>query len=387
MNSAFDKAKEDCYGDTTNAKVTHLSNLIELKLNKTLGYKTLERAYKKYVLNEADKWSPSEDSVNIICKYLDYENYQGYLKSKKGSFYSLNFKNGETHNTNKAKTEVHIKKKETDLEEVVKPNSRRFFKVSAGIIITILVFLLVIVFGIGKNIFHISNDIETIRRISANELPNYIETNHMVWRGVSQTGEMEYFTGSGKHPITGKSLYLVSDEEMREIIKVSNVTSVDSENDREENKLVEKSILNPSFKNNISSKEMAIFIFGEDSQLNNKVSSQLQDVVFNNYNTTGSLVLPNILDKNIETRLLEGNIFILGNTIDKHTDYICVGETGYTFRTSDINAQMSICDLELTYSVYNTKGIREKNLSKSDVYTGQGFTKQEAKNNAIKRVQ
>ncbi|MEW4923535.1 hypothetical protein [Algibacter sp. 2305UL17-15] len=254
------------------------------------------------------------------------------------------------------------------------------------LVILILIAILFFVYSISKSTHFISKDVEAIRKISSNELPGYLKTNHTVWKGVSNSGTMEYFATSGKHPVTGRDLILMSDEERRDIIIEKEIVGK-TEEPKEEPKLLEKSILNPALKNRIDSKEMAIFIFGDDFQLNNKVLSQLQNGIFSNYNSTGNLLIPNKLNETIKANLISGNLAVLGDALDKHTDYVCVGNANSTFRKSTINSEITICDLELNIAVYDSKGIRQKSLSKSDFHIGQGFNEPEALKNAIKQIE
>lgn len=250
-----------------------------------------------------------------------------------------------------------------------------------------LVLILILVYSIAKHTFFISKDVESIRKISTNELPNYLQANHEIWKGKSNTGEVEYFPTAGKHPETGEKLKIVSNDEIKEIIKTSSAEVVDSKNVKNQDESAGELILNPNFKNDSNSKEIAILVFGEDAQLNKKVVAQLEKSVFEDYNSTESLIMPNNFTQNIKNNLITGNISILGNKLNEHTGYVCVVKANHTFRKSSINSQIIICDLEVMYSVYDSKSIKQKNLSKSATYTGQGFTKLEAQNNAIKRME
>ncbi len=323
------------------------------------------RPYAKYLKKTLDDNEISEENDLELkeTKKLDFDKKEDIVNSVNDL--NIEFQKEETNN----KIEVAVK-------------SKVGFKITITLILTAMLFL---VYSIAKSTHFISKDVEVIRKISTNELPDYLRTNQMLWKGTSNSGTMEYFTTSGKHPVTGKNLTLISKEEREEIIKEKEIIfkTKESKNDIE---LAEKTILNPSFKNRTNSKEMAIFVFGEDIQLNREVISQLQSSKFSNYNTTTNLVLPNEMNKIIKENLLSGNMIVLGNTLYRHTDYICVGNTNSTFRASTVNSQITICDLKLNITVYDSKGNRQKSLSKSNTYIGQGFTKQEAQKNAIKRI-
>lgn len=129
---------------------------------------------------------------------------------------------------------TNFKKNDTIVAPKHKPN--RFFKIIAVLIILILIPLSFLVYSIAKNTHFISKDVEHIRKISTNELTNYVETNHPVWQGVSLNGNNEYFTASGYHPETGKKLKLVSDVEKMEIVKQVSLPKPTNLDNTEKNK-------------------------------------------------------------------------------------------------------------------------------------------------------
>lgn len=264
--------------------------------------------------------------------------------------------------------------------ETVKPKSRLFFKISASIIIVILLLLLAIAFGIGKSTHLISRDINALRQISTKELPNYLETNSTLWKGVSLAGETEYYNNSGKHPETGVKLIRVTKNELKEITKEPKLfTPVTVDADKKE---VKKNV-----QKTISENRMVVFVFGNDPQTANKIKARLQGMVFRGYTVIGNVSPISINQKVLEDNLKLGNMGILGKDFANKTDYVCTGSFEHSFKISTINSDIHICDMYISYTVYDSNGIVQSNLSKSDTYTGQGFTKSEALKNAIKQME
>lgn len=286
------------------------------------------------------------------------------------------FRSGNVIDEKKYQNDNHAKEN----IETVKPKSKLFFKISAGIIIVILLLLLTIAFGIGKSTHLMSKDINALRQISVREIPSYMETNTAIWKGVSLKGETEYYNNSGEHPETGIKLVLVKNEELNEITKKPELL-------KPEVKDVIKEEPKRTKKNMASKNRMTVFVFGKDAQLNNKIKVQLQNKVFQKFTMLGSLSPTSIDQKVLETNLSSGNITILGKNLGSKTDYVCVGVFEHSFRLSTINSQINICDLDVSYTVYDNSGNIKSNLSNSDTFTGQGFTKQKALKNAIKQIE
>jgi hypothetical protein len=168
--------------------------------------------------------------------------------------------------------------------------------------------------------------------------------------------------------------------------EIKNNIILDDKTGNNEIKNVEQ-IEQPKVSSFDSTNDMSIFVFGKDSKINNKIKSQLQSQVFKSYNILSNISeLININQDLLQKNLKLGNIDILGNTESRKIDYICVVNSKHTFRKSTINSDITICDLDISYLVYNNTGINLSNLSKSETYTGQGFNNSEALKNAIKQI-
>ncbi len=144
----------------------------------------------------------------------------------------------------------------------------------------------------------------------------------------------------------------------------------------------DKIILDKKRTSNEIKKTIGIFVLGKDLQLNNKVKFKLENQVFKDYDVFNNVISGNSINQDVlEDNLKSGNLSILENV-----SHVCIGQVNHTFRTGDNHPDIIICSLDLNYTVYTKSGISLPDLSKSDLYTGQGFTKQEALNNAIKQI-
>ncbi|WP_149274943.1 hypothetical protein [Pareuzebyella sediminis] len=72
VREAFEKAKKEHASHTRFALATHISDRIGL------SSKTLERVYDSYVSGKKKYGRPQAESIEYLCRYLGYANYQDY---------------------------------------------------------------------------------------------------------------------------------------------------------------------------------------------------------------------------------------------------------------------------------------------------------------------
>jgi len=370
IREAFHLAKQNCSKSSTNALSIFIAEEIQNKSNERLSYKTIERLHNGYLTDKIPKKNPEENTIKLICNFLGYDSYQNYINSQDSSK-EINLK---------AITSVKFQKelKEAGNSGRLKPNLKAYLVAIIGV----LLLMLVLMYSIGKNVFHIGQDVNVIKQLKISELPNYLENRHDVWQATLTSGDKEYFDAPGKHPITGQKLALVSESELTTIVEKIRLENSEVESQNKSNSKKESVIASP-LNRSIRKGQMTILIFDNGFQLDNKMISGLQDNVFASYKT-GNISNIGSLSKNTVNSLLAGNISILKDKVN--SEYICVGTIKKSFRNGDINSDIIICDLKLKYNVYNRAGIRQGSLSKSKVYTGQGFTKLQAETNTIKKV-
>ena len=76
VQKAFDKAKERSASHRKHALAKHISS------EANLSSKTIERAYDRYLNNKKNINPLQAESIDELCRYLGYENYAEYVKSK-----------------------------------------------------------------------------------------------------------------------------------------------------------------------------------------------------------------------------------------------------------------------------------------------------------------
>jgi len=74
VEEVFIKAKKEHASHSKFALSSHVSN------ETNLSAKTLERAYDKYINQKKKYGVPQAESIDLLCKYLGYEDFRDYVK-------------------------------------------------------------------------------------------------------------------------------------------------------------------------------------------------------------------------------------------------------------------------------------------------------------------
>lgn len=387
VDAVFEKARKECSSQAKSTLSTHIADEI-MEQYGNISYQTVLRAYKKYIdPKDEEIGEPIKENVELLCKYIGYKNYKEF---------------SEAYNSD-SRTEVI---EELIVEEKTKRTSKWFQSTALLAIILILGVLVFFVSGIGKDVNTITNQcmvwnsdryepiacdakilpklasqpiaynehsITNFRKITFDEIDHRIKegtVKKLIWYGKATDGSTDYFTASGKHPVTGVPLVGIKKREIK-------VEQNDSTASNEPTGILESE---PS----AASAAMAVYIF-EDLNWDRSLSTHLGNGIFKSYQNSNRLNIPDNLDSATINRLLNGNVtyFNKGATANAN---LCSGTVNYTFKTSSINSTMVSCFLKLSYRVYNANGVEQKNLYQSKTYTAIGFSEDEAKENAIKKI-
>lgn len=385
ITEMFKKARQECASDAKSTLADHIADEIVENYGFVSG-KTVLRAYEKYIDPKKEEiGTPSKETIDLFCNYLGHENYKSYVNAKKES---SSTKAGRTNTIPNKVEPVHAQK------------SKWPVSIALLTIICILGLLLFKVSGIGDNVDTIANrclywevdryrpiDCDKIlpqiiaktkvafnqvlysdfRKVSKDEIATFSKA---LWKGASPTGEMDYFAAEGVHPLTQKKLVRVAPVTLKSGFKKG-----------------EPEIVTTSETKKNAPKTIGVLIF-EDQNLDKKVIGQLERTYFKKYGSFGNVLASNSIDHSKKTALLAGNFESLNkNTLNK-LDYISVGNISYTFKKSKLSSETISCRLSLDYTVYTTSsGIRQNELSQFITVTGIGFSEEEAKTNALKKIQ
>lgn len=385
IRDAFEKAERECASKAKNALAKHISEEIEKRFGFIINERTLVRAYDKYVLSNGESDNPpNQETVQIFCRYLGYENYKDYVDA-------------QTKSSIGEQQEVEDFRKVNGLGN--KSASKWFLSVSLAVIIGILGLLLFKVSGIGDNVDSIANkclywEVDRYRPIDCDAvLPQVIaktkvafsealytgfrkfsdvetaDYSSVMWKGPSPTGEMDYFTMDGVHPLTKKKLIRVEPETIKNEIR---------------NESAESPLNSVSTKK--VTKTIGVLIF-ENQELDRDVIPLLEKKYFKTFGSKGGLLNSRTITESTKSQLIAGNFSSLKENHIQALDYICIGNSNYSFKKGSISSETVSCRLSLNYEVYSTKtGIKQNNLSQSITLNGIGFTEEEAKANALKKI-
>lgn len=208
----FKKAKNECSAHSKYALSKHVGDKIEL------SSKTLERAYDKYIENKKGINELSEVSLQLMCNYLGFDNYEQYIE----------------------------KNNPTDKPPI--STMQWLINLTIAIITIIIIVVSIIIFPYPDNPISIKtieiknegcmtwvkNKYESIpcsdkpyskygtqileydskmvtnfKKVNVTIGYDFFTDNHkkpLIWYYKNKKGEIEYFTAPGLHPVTGKTL-------------------------------------------------------------------------------------------------------------------------------------------------------------------------------------
>ncbi|PXX26323.1 hypothetical protein [Arenibacter sp. ARW7G5Y1] len=216
---AFEKAKGSCAIHSKYALSKHIGEAVHL------SSKTLERAYDKYVQEKKKAKAISETSLNLLCEYLGYTNYEGYMTEK-------------SNDEEKRKEIRSIKVRKDEEKKENGGSGKPKFPITIGVGVVFGVVLLGILYLGGrkeircmtwaKNHFEEIScgtkpyskygtdvvpyeevKIKNFKKIEVNmatEFFSRVTHKPLIWYVKNKDGEIEYFTSPGLHPLTGKTL-------------------------------------------------------------------------------------------------------------------------------------------------------------------------------------
>ncbi|WP_420573723.1 hypothetical protein [Kordia sp.] len=208
----------------------------------------------------------------------------------------------------------------------------------------------------------------------------------IVWY-TTYNDQPEFYNTGGLHPISKKQLQPVNKEVIREYIVLNSdkntrksTHNTNTKTTKEQNSVS----LNTSIVNTKEHKELSVFMFDSLSNLETDFATHFLTQLKDRYTVTQQLIPTSQLNKELIASLFQGDIKKLGNNLSKHTDYICVGKVTYEFRQNAILKNKQTCTLTVNYTITDVQtGAIQNSYSKT--VTGNGFSKQAAKTNTIKK--
>ena len=402
VREVYNQAKLGCPTDAKSAIAKVVSGFFR---DGVISYRTIERAFDRYIYNDKKAKTPKPETVKILCQYLGHEGYEGYIKK--------NYPDG------------------------IKPKLRAPFfsfiipqfllKKTSLISISLLgVFIVMLIIKLSKPkqedtlpitesrcMVWAQNCYEEIA-CNLNKHPEYgtkvevynpvlinnfkkVDVNlatqffseetrlPLIWYYKKNKHELEYYTYPGVHPITGKTLDDITPEIIQKYVPFYGTVSSSSSNNPVFKTPKGEQLLNPTIKNTPNTKELGVFLFHKDS-LDITLAKQLQHTLFKAYHATPYLVPKSKMSIQLREDLLSGNITVLGAGLDKHVDEVCIGSVTYSYSEKGMRPKRYVCNLQLDLDFFTAQGIHKTNNTIFKKQTGAGYTREEARLNAIKKL-
>ena len=370
-------------GSPSTAKSTLAKVVADHFKKREITAKTVERMFSRYLENDLSVGEPHPETINVLCKFLGYEDYRDYVKEN-----------------------YFKKKKKKEKDEVIeadqpKKNTSLIDK-NMFILLTLVGAISAIIFTIisrpdrekcmmwsdnqfveidcnwhgeinnGNIIQNFDNSIfKNLKKIEVTiNTPFYSpkKKEPRVWYTMNNNDEIEYFSAPGKHPITGMKLVPITDSIIDEYVI---------------NK--KPAVLNPSVKNNPNTIDLAVLIFN-GQKLDYEIGTKLQNGPLKGYKVTPYLIIASKLDQELKSELLTGNLNTLGKGLSKHVDELCIGTISYSYRESGKDIKRYTCEISLNYDLFLADGSRQTQGAFSKQVSSIGFSKDQAKQNALREL-
>jgi len=164
---------------------------------------------------------------------------------------------------------------------------------------------------------------------------------------------------------------------LKKEIKAQNRTS----NTTPPKKVAEPTIQNTIKKNipTFNKNAISIIIYNRN-ETDHEITNHLENSLFQEY----ELTLPPAKALKYKNALLQGDLSLFKNL---KTQYVVIGKVTYNYKRSTISSNTIICTVNVQFNTYNiATNTKNRDLSKSINVSGIGFSQEEAKANAIKKI-
>jgi hypothetical protein len=403
VKEMFDKAMKSCPSDAH----TTLSNHIEVISEPRISYRTAARAYKKYIEEEEMDWSPNRVSIENFCKYLDCEGFSDYVEKNITEIKKNPVNKGpipEISNLIPATKEENDGGAKTGKEKSKK--NRKWVFIMTIVLSSIIIFLSYNYRNESKNktenkeplidcMVWAKNHYEkidcnllvhpkygtkvepflpfksTMKKIEVSASTKFfseINGKPLIWYYKTKQGALEYFNLPGLHPINGETLRKITEGMIEKYVPVHR-TEPDS--------FVSENTFD------FIKADIAILVLN-GNDFDNLLASSLKTNYFSKKKSIIRLKDLARYDKNYISNFNPSEKFFFNNKTIK-VDTLVLGISKYTFY-NDRN-DMIICNLQFDFTLHNHSSNNWKEVVAQTITSiGSGYSKSEAKNNAIKKI-
>jgi hypothetical protein len=240
--------------------------------------------------------------------------------------------------------------------------------------------------GISVQVNNGTVNIENFRAINPNRQTDFYDGsgNPLVWYANNLAGNPEFFNQHGSHPITNAPLKPVP---MQLVARYNHDTVIGKESQVggsiwEEKKIIpENNYINKNFINS-DAQETVVLAFSEK-----EIDAALIYTISEKISEKDKKVIPLFYPQNFTGAQKEA--FAMGDfsgvsNLENYVDDIMVASASYDFRKNSTKETLLVCTMDITYFFYSTRS-KTKSQTKSLSVVGSGFSKEEAKQNALKK--
>lgn len=369
----FDKVKEDGHASNKNAIAIFIADKMESDYKIGFTTRTYSRYYDRFVLNQSNNaGEPNIGLKNAFSHYLGYVNYEDFIKKNKN----------DTPNKQLSKQNKENKLEETQYNTLINP---RLIKPLLFLgIVALLLYIISVFTGFFKKEASTNNNITIENLNTATNYYFYYDKNDKVvlleeakkpidkeTQPLTRTVLNTFFYQQGKDTTTANYkvlranyfnkgvLPIIDKEDFRKpIIPENNTATQEVISEKDTVFAIEKHKIAPN-NTTLNHKKKMLFTIQKDSKIDFDILPLFQKKYQDEY-----------------------QIITRANKEEAHE---VKGATNYNFRKSTRNYNRIICDLTLQYTLTDTKN-NTKMFSFSKKVTGTGFTKETAKENALKKM-
>jgi len=234
------KITEEVFEKARNKSASHSNYALskEVEATTTLSYRTVERAFDKYINGRGKGNKPIANTIEEFCRYLGYRDYAEYVENNKAK--------------ELVQEEIGLRENEEIDDSSVKvkaiSNQKRWYSIS--IFGTFALTLIIIVYFIAKNRAsepsasikcmtwtgsefeeiacgsgaystygtaiepYEKKRFENFRRVDVDITTQFFSEQNqkpLFWYYKNDQGEIEYYTSAGLHPVNGETLKAITE--------------------------------------------------------------------------------------------------------------------------------------------------------------------------------
>lgn len=238
------KITKEVFEKARNKSASHTNYALskEVEATTTLSYRTVERAFDKYINGRGKGNKPIANTIEEFCRYLGYRNYAEYVENNKSQ-------KSANHLPHNSKTDKNIIDDASETSKTIIIQKNWSYGSLLGIFAFTFVLILTIYFITENNVFeneliakcmtwtgsefeeiacgsgtysnygtaiepYEKKRFENFRRVDVDITTQFFSEQNqkpLLWYYKNDQGEIEYYTSAGLHPVNGETLKAITE--------------------------------------------------------------------------------------------------------------------------------------------------------------------------------